>query len=179
MPEVKIRPAVADDLPVLMAMDHSCLSEFVWQMEIQHDDERHGAIFGEIHLPRAVQVKYPRPASELSQSWSRRSGMLVAVIGGEPIGYVRMNDLFVPRTAWITDVVVLPRLRRQGVGSALILAVHSWALDRKDNRSIIEMPSKNNPAIQMAQKLGFEFCGYNDNYYESQDIALFFGRSLR
>jgi GNAT superfamily N-acetyltransferase len=179
MPEVQIRPAVASDLPILMAIDHSCMTEYVWQMEIQHDEEKSGAIFGEIRLPHAVPVHYPRPVSALSESWSRRTGMLIAAVKDQVVGYVRMNDLIVPRTAWITDVVVSPRLRRQGIASALILAVHSWALDRKDNRAIIEMPSKNNPAIRLAQKLGYEFCGYNDQYYESQDIALFFGRSIR
>jgi RimJ/RimL family protein N-acetyltransferase len=41
------------------------------------------------------------------------------------------------------------------------------------------MSSKNNSAIRLAQKLGFEFCGYNDQYYENKDIALFFGRLIR
>jgi len=44
---------------------------------------------------------------------------------------------------------------------------------------LLEMSSKNNPAIRFAQKLGYEFCGYNDQYYETQDIALFFGRYIR
>jgi RimJ/RimL family protein N-acetyltransferase len=43
---------------------------------------------------------------------------------------------------------------------------------------LLEMTSKNVPAIRLAQKLGFEFCGYNDAYYETQDIAIFFGRSI-
>jgi hypothetical protein len=42
----------------------------------------------------------------------------------------------------------------------------------------MEMTTKNNPAICMARKLGYEFCGYNDHYYETQDIALYFGRSI-
>jgi hypothetical protein len=31
----------------------------------------------------------------------------------------------------------------------------------------------------MAQKLGFEFCGYNDRYFANRDIGLFFAKSLR
>ena len=103
----------------------------------------------------------------------------MAVINEEVIGYIRMSDLILPHTAWMTDIVVSPRFRRQGVGMALILAAQSWAVDRKDNRALMEMPSKNKPAISLAQKLGYEFCGYNDMYYETQDIALFFGRSIR
>jgi len=179
VPDVKIRPAVATDLSILMAIDHTCMTEYVWQMDIHHDEDQVGAIFREIRLPRAVPVSYPRPVAALSESWNRRTGMLVALLGDQSVGYVRMTDLIIPRTVWITDVVVAPRFRRQGIGGALILAAHSWAVDRKDHRAIFEMTSKNNPAICLAQKLGYEFCGYNDHYYETQDIALFFGRSIR
>ena len=105
--------------------------------------------------------------------------MLVAVIGKQVIGYIRMNDVVLPHTAWLSDMVVSPRFRRQGVGMALVLAAQSWAVDRKNKRALLEMSSKNNPAISMARKLGYEFCGYNDQYYETQDIALFFGHSFR
>ncbi len=179
MPEVQIRPAIATDLSVLVAIDHSCQTDYVWQMDVQHEDGQIDAIFREIRLPRSVSVSYPRPVSALSESWSRRSGMLVAVIGGQVLGYVRTSDAILQRTAWLMDVVVAPRFRRQGIASALVLAAQSWAVQRKNRRALLEMPSKNNPAIRLAQKLGYEFCGYNDQYYETQDIALFFGRSIR
>jgi ribosomal protein S18 acetylase RimI-like enzyme len=60
----------------------------------------------------------------------------------------------------------------------LIVAVQAWAVERKNTRALLEMSSKNNPAICLAQKIGFEFCGYNDHYYETQDVALFFGRTI-
>ena len=41
------------------------------------------------------------------------------------------------------------------------------------------MQSKNNPAIRLAQKMGFAFAGYSDRYYRDQDIALFFCLELR
>ncbi len=179
MAEVQIRPAVATDLSTLMAIDHSCQTDYVWQMDVQHEEGQVGAIFREIRLPRSVPVLYPRQVSALSETWSRRSGMLVAAIGGQVAGYVRSNDAILPRTAWLMDVVVAPRFRRQGIASALVLAAQSWAVQRKDRRALLEMASKNNPDIRLAQKLGYEFCGYNDQYYETQDIALFFGRSIQ
>jgi ribosomal protein S18 acetylase RimI-like enzyme len=179
MPEVQIRPAIATDLPDLMAIDHSCQTEYVWQMEVQRADGQIGAIFREIRLPRSVPVLYPRPVNALSESWNRRSGILVAVIAEQSIGYVRVNDMILSHTAWLTDLAVTARFRRQGVASALLLAAQSWGVQRKNRRVLLEMSSKNNPAIRLVQKLGYEFCGYNDQYYETQDIALFFGRSIR
>jgi GNAT superfamily N-acetyltransferase len=179
MPEVEIRRALATDIPILMAIDHACQTDYVWQMDVQREEDQFGAIFREIRLPRPVTVPYPREVAALPDSWNRRAGMLVAMIGEQEIGYIRMSDLILPHTAWLTDIVVSPRFRRQGVGTALILAAQSWALDRKDNRVLMEMASKNNPAVCLAHKLGYEFCGYNDLYYETKDIALFFGRSIR
>jgi ribosomal protein S18 acetylase RimI-like enzyme len=179
MPEVQIRPAFASDLPALMALDHSCETDYVWQMDIQLEEGQIGAIFREIRLPRSVSVAYPRPVNGLSETWSRQSGILVALIEGETAGYVRLNDTILTRTAWLMDLVVAPRFRRKGVAIALVLASQSWGTQRKDHRAMLEMSSKNNPAIQLAQKLGYEFCGYNDQYYERQDIALFFVRSIR
>jgi len=179
MPEVEIRPAIAKDLPILMAINHSYQTDYVWQMDVLHEDGQVGAIFREIRLPRSVTVPYPRPVATLFESWNRKSGMLVAVIGEQVIGYIRMNDVILPHTAWLTDIVISPRFRRQGVGMALVLAAQSWAVERKNRRVLFEMPSKNNPAICLARKLGYDFCGYNDQYYDTQDIALFFGRSIR
>jgi GNAT superfamily N-acetyltransferase len=179
MPEVQIRPAVATDVHVLVTIDHSSQTEYVWQMDVQREEGQLGAFFREIRLPHPVSIPYPRAVSELPDSWNRKAGMLVALMNGQVVGYIRMSDWIMPHTAWMTDVVVAPRFRRQGIGMSLILAAQSWAVDRKDNRVLLEMTTKNKPAICLARKLGYEFCGYNDLYYETQDIALYFGRSIR
>jgi ribosomal protein S18 acetylase RimI-like enzyme len=178
MSEVKIRPSTSSDLTALMAIDHSCPSDYVWQMEPQREEGQSGAVFREIRLPRTVTVVYPRPVTSMSETWNRRSGFLVAALDGQVAGYVRMNDVVLPHAIWITDVVVAPRFRRQGIGTTLILAAQAWGLDRHKDFCMLEMPSKNHAAVRMAQKLGYEFCGYNDRYYETRDIALFFGRPI-
>jgi GNAT superfamily N-acetyltransferase len=178
MPEVKIRATVAPDVPQMMAIDHTCQTDYVWQMDVQRDETQTAVLFREIRLPRSVNIAYPRPTLNLSDTWSKRSGMLTALVGDTIIGYARMNDAILTGTAWITDVVITPRYRRQGFASALVLAVQAWTKTRKSNRMLLEMVSKNIPGIRLAQKLGFEFCGYNSSYYDTQDIALFFSRSI-
>jgi len=46
-------------------------------------------------------------------------------------------------------------------------------------RLLLEVQPKNYPAIQMAKKLGFELCGYNDHYFANHDIALFFSKWMK
>jgi len=179
MPEIEIRPAIASDIPALMALDHNYSSDHVWQMEVQGEDVGIGIRFRQIKLPRSVRVDYPRPNDTLADDWTQRSGLLVALLQGEPVGYISLMLNISPLTAWVTDLVVMRRLRRQGIGSTLVLAAQEWGAGRDCRKIVLEMQPKNYPAIRLAMKLGFEFCGYNDRYFANHDIALFFARPLR
>lgn len=179
MAEVQIRNAVATDIQVIMGFDHTITSDYVWQFDLQHGEDQVGAIFREIRLPRSITVRYPKTITHLADEWNRQSGMIVAIVEKGVCGYLRLTDYVVPETSWITDLVVAPNFRRKGIGKSLILAAQTWAAERQKSRIILEMSAKNHPAIQLVQKMGYEFCGYNDNYYATNDVALFFGRVLR
>jgi GNAT superfamily N-acetyltransferase len=179
MPSIEIRPAIAGDLPRLMAMDHSCQSDYVWQLELKRETGQVNANFREVRLPRSVEVKYPRDPFTLGDEWMKRDLVLAAVQESRPVGYLSAMENLASAMVWVTDLVVAPEQRRQGVGSALLNAAQEWALERGARRLVIEMQSKNQACIRMAQKYGYEFCGYNDQYYPTQDVALFFGRGLR
>lgn len=175
---VTLRPATEEDTPALMGLDHGYSTEYVWQMEIDSTAPRMGARFREVRLPRPMQVAYPRPKDALLTFWKERSVVLLAEHGGQPVGYVAAVAGLVPGTAWLTDVVVAATQRRKGVGSRLVLAAQTWAREHGHQRLVLEMQSKNHPAIKMAQKLAFEFSGYNERYYDNQDIVLFFAKRL-
>jgi ribosomal protein S18 acetylase RimI-like enzyme len=180
MPEIEIRPAIAEDIPALVGIDHTYTSDWVWQMDFQQTEDGQVTVrFREIRLPRSVRVDYPRPARRLAEDWESRSGLLVAVLGGEPVGYAALTLGIAPLTAWVTDLAVQRRLRRQGIGSTLLLASQDWGAAHGNRNLVVEIQPKNYPAIRMAQKLGFDFCGYNDRYYANHDIGLFFAKSLR
>lgn len=179
MPEIEIRPAVASDIPVIVAFDHSYQSSYVWQIDIVQDGGQVNVNFREVRLPRSVRVDYPRAVKNLLSDWKERSVVLVAARAGAPVGYLSVTDQIAPNTAWVSDLAVAPEIRRQGVGSALLLAAQEWAAQRKNRRMIVEMQSKNYPAVKMMKKLGFEFAGYNDHYYANQDIALYFAQFIR
>ena len=92
------------------------------------------------------------------------------------VGYIGVTE---PRAgvAWISDLAVAPAWRRKGVATSLLATVHTWCGERQNRRVFIEMQSKNYPAIALAQKNDYEFCGYNDRYYSNQDVMLVFARA--
>ena len=179
MPEIEIRPVMAEDIPTLIAIDHNYTSDYVWQMEIQVQEKRVNVSFREVHLPRSVRVEYPRHPGSLTEDWEQRNGLLVALLESEPVGYTSLMLNMAPATTWVTDLAVTRRLRRQGIGSLLVLAAQEWGAQRDSRNLVLETQTKNYPAIHLAHKLGFDFSGYNDRYYANHDISLFFAKSLR
>jgi ribosomal protein S18 acetylase RimI-like enzyme len=179
MPEFQVRPTVASDLPRLMGFDHSINSESVWQLELRRDAGQVTAMFREVRLPRSISVAYPRNPFSLADDWTKRSMMYTALVDQTLVGYVSLIERGMDSAVYVTDLVVNAASRRQGAGSALLSAAQEWSVGRSYRRMILEMQSKNLPAIRMAQKFGCEFCGYNDQYYLTQDVVLFFGKPLR
>ncbi len=179
MSSFEIRTASSNDLPRLIALNHSSLTDYVWQLELRREPNQITANFREVRLPRTVEVKYPRNPSSLADDWNKRDAILVAIEAGNPIGYITLTEEHTSAIAWVTDLVVSSERRRKGAGSELLNAGQDWALKRGDRRLVLEMTSKNEGGIRLAQKFGFEFCGYNDQYYPTQDVSLFFGRALK
>jgi ribosomal protein S18 acetylase RimI-like enzyme len=179
MTEIQVRPTVASDLARLMGLDHSITSESVWQLELRRDVGQSTIMFREVRLPRSIPVSYPRNPFALADDWAKRSMMYTALIEQSIVGYISLIERSMDSTIYITDLVVNTPNRRQGVASALLGAAQEWATGRSNRRVILEMQSKNLPAIRLAQKFGYEFCGYNDQYYLTQDVALFFAKPLK
>lgn len=180
MPEIQIRPAKDNDIDTLMTFEHDYASDYVWQMDIRQDEQLEINIqFRQIRLPRTVKVEYPRQYKKLKENWKSRSGVLVASLQDNLIGYICLMNGIAPSTVWATDLVVKMSHRRQGIASSLILAAQAWTRQHECDRLFLEMQSKNHPAISLAQKLGYDFSGYNDRYYLNRDIGLFYSKIVR
>jgi ribosomal protein S18 acetylase RimI-like enzyme len=173
------RPTVASDLSRLMGFDHSVASESVWQLELRREPGQVTAAFREVRLPRSISIEYPHNPFALADDWIRKSMMYTGLIGQEPVGYISLLERGTASVVWVTDLVVSVAHRRKGVGSTLLAAAQDWAANRSHRRMILEMQSKNLPAVRLAQKFGYEFSGYNDHYYINQDVALFFAKAIK
>jgi len=185
MPEIEIRPVTTADLPKILEMDHDYVSDHVWQMNVEKDSSpstpttQVTVVFRQFQLPRSVHVAYPKSLSHLAYGFGNDVGFLCAVLAGEVVGYIQMRTSIAPLSTWATDLAVIRRHRRKGIGSGLVLAGQEWGRQQGSYRMVLEMQPKNYPAISLAQKLGFDLCGYNDRYYPNHDIALFFAKSIR
>jgi RimJ/RimL family protein N-acetyltransferase len=179
MADIQIRPTNATDLPRLMGMNHSISSDSVWQLELRRDGGQILATFREVRLPRPTMLTYPHNPFSLADDWTHRAVMYTALSGVNPVGYISLMERGAASIAWVVDLVVDVTMRRQGVAGTLLAAAQEWAEGHSYRLMILEMQSKNIPAIRLAQKFGYEFCGYNDHYYMTQDVAIFFARSIK
>lgn len=175
---IEIRPLEDADLNGIADLDHSFHTDYVWQMEILSEPTQIGITFREVRLPRSMHVDYPRENEVISGELNTTTTSFTAVNKSEFVGYASIVLNRAPQTAWITDLAVLRRKRREGIGTALLLHAQKWARQQSCKRILMEMQSKNYPSICLANKLGFEFSGFSDQYYSNQDIALFFTRRL-
>jgi GNAT superfamily N-acetyltransferase len=162
-----------------MALDHGYSTDYVWQMDSRDENGQINLSFRSVRLPRSMRVAFPRETQRLPEEWNRRVCFLLAEEGNQIKGYLNLTLAAVPETGWVADFAVDRRFRRSGVGSVLLAAAAHWARQNRLKRLILEMQSKNYPAICFAQKHGLAFCGYNDRYYSNQDVALFFGMILK
>lgn len=174
-----IRSATPSDYEICQELDHSCSTDYVWQMFLEEVEDTLTTSFRQARLPRSTKVLYPRTGDTLIQSWQLHSCFLVAEWEEQLVGYANIREEPSQETAWVADLIVDRPHRLRGIGTALLRASREWALERHLKRLIVETQTKNYPAISFLQKRGLVFCGYNDLYYPNQDIAVFFGQTLR
>jgi ribosomal protein S18 acetylase RimI-like enzyme len=169
-----IRLAISSDIQHLMDLDHNYSTDHVWQMGLEKQQDVVLASFREVRLPRPMRVEYPRDPLLLADEWTHKSLLLVVEVDDLILGYLALITGHVPRVGWVTDLVVGPQFRRQGLATQLVHNARGWLAERGFPVMNLEMQSKNYPAIALAKKMGFQFSGYSDQYYPDQEIALFF-----
>lgn len=174
-----VRKASEEDLPACLALDHSSTSDYVWQVETHEAQETISFHFRTVRLPRPTVVPYPQETETLRIAWHQSDCFLVAEAQGAIYGYLTMRGDRAHGIGWVYDLVVDRARRRHRVGTALLLQARQWAQDHQLRRIILETQTKNYPAIAFCQRQGLVFCGFNDQYYPNQDIALFFSQAIR
>ena len=79
------------------------------------------------------------------------------------VGYVGMHHIL--DEGFITNVVVHPAYRRQGIATALLAELETYGKAHDLTRITLEVRASNAPAIALYRKHGFEEAGRRKNYY--------------
>lgn len=171
--------ARAADLAPCAELDSSYETDFVWQVQTHIEGERIETIVQRTRLPRTVTVHAYPDLRSLRAHWEEHECFLVARHQGRLLGWVDVTHEKRENAAWVHGLVVDRHFRRRGVGRALLKAARIWAEQRTVRVMQLESQPKNHPAISLYLQSGFGFCGYNDQYYADEGIALFFACPLR
>jgi len=176
-----IRDGLPTDIAGCMTLDTSYDTEFVWQMTVQEMADGQSVAFRRDRLPRRMTVDYPASEKRIKSALETRGCFIVATARDEPetLGYLVMRHDPIHRIAHLHDLVVSLPYRRHQIGTRLLNIARRWADEHNLNQFIAETQTKNYPAITFLQHNGLRFCGYNDQYFPNQDIAVFFGQALR
>lgn len=176
--KLNYRPAELEDFPACQALDHSYQTHRVWQMRLTQQAETIRLNFQALRLPQSATIPYPYDADELRKRWWETHWFLVGEQNGQIEAYITAT-LETPRpVAWVGDLAVAPRLRRQGHGSDLLAAAAAWAREEGGRYLITAVPMKNDPAMQFLRRNGFAFSGYNETPLPKQDIDFYFSLKL-
>jgi len=175
-----IRDGLESDLAACRAVDHSYTTEHVWQMSVREEAGQWDVSFKTERLPRMMEASYPFDEKRLRLSLPKDQCFLVAVRREQPevLGYLAMHSDPVYGIARVIDLVVSRPYRQQRIATRLLNIARQWAREHHLAQMMIEIQTKNYPGIQFCQQRGFTFCGFNDQYFPNQDIAVFFGQSL-
>ncbi len=66
----------------------------------------------------------------------------------------------------ITNVCVIPEMRRQGIAESLVGSLMEYGLDHGVTDFTLEVRAENTPAIRLYEKLGFVSEGIRPGFYE-------------
>jgi ribosomal protein S18 acetylase RimI-like enzyme len=176
---MQIHQAELADINLCYQLNKSYTTDYVWQMQTRENGRTIDVRFDTVRLPRPMRVEYPRSPDELILHWQQDGCFLIARNSSdELVGFLDAWPQPWQNLLWISNLVIDGAYRRQGFGSRLIKAARRWALEQNLLQLMLEIQTKNHPAISFAQKHGFQFCGYNERYYPNGDIALFFSLSV-
>ena len=146
---ITYRQATFLDLPVLVSLDREYFPDTAWPIE-QFRDEIGG----------------------------KTRNFLIAEDSGEIIAYA---GAFLPAVGGEGDIMTIavsPKYRRKGIATYLISELEKWAKSRGGDSMMLEVNVKNEDAIALYSKMGYQKLNVRKNYYGYGKDAQIMKRAL-
>lgn len=163
----------------LFKINHAFHTNFAWQMNRKVNMEELTVQFHRVRLPRQILVQ---PRWSLEEQTARNAAadmVLVAIKDETPVGYIALEETEPGSLVTIVDLVVRQNHRRKGIGSMLLVGAQDWTSHQGCSRLVTDITTKNDPAIGLLVRNGFDYCGFHEFSSPNHDIILFYGMYLR
>lgn len=136
-------------------------------------------VVGQSDLPLIVDLynQIYRPSRDIDSFRRRYLGrynvlQLLARVKEKPVGFFLGFELK-PGIFFAWFYGVLPDYRRQGVGSQLIEAAHSWAKQHEYESIRLECHNQHRPMLHLAIDLGYDIVGLRWDSDRGDNLVLF------
>lgn len=118
-----------------------------------------------------------RPQRDLESFQRRYRGrynvlQLLARLGDRPVGFFLGFELK-PLVFFAWFYGVLPEVRRQGIASQMMEAVHSWALQNEYESIRFECHNQHRPMLHLAIALGYDIVGMRWDSDRGDNLVIF------
>lgn len=172
-----IRRPTLHDLNDCAKLDASYTTQRVWQLNLGVEPNDIAIHLHLVQLPRPINVPADPMGDNLLRYWQRGDCMLSARQDRDVVGFIHLFTE--PGMALIQHHIVQPDYRRQGVGAKLLAQAMQWGQDRNLRSIMVQVSTKNYPAISFYLNHGFSFCGFNERFYADHEITLDLARTIR
>lgn len=128
-----------------------------------------------LDAPDAFWTQHSDVAHLDEEGWRRRiAGQhhLQGLLGDDPVGSVGLweDPGDEPGTVTLVAMYVVPQARGRRIGERLVQAVLDEAADRGASRVVLQVTSKNDPAIRLYERMGFVFNGSREPHPRKNDL---------
>ena len=138
---------------------------------------RDGALRYTIVPVPPYRKRYPQDDVDYRQYMGREDrAVFLAYVDGQPAGHIRLRENW-NRLAYVENIAVDVRFRRQGVGSALMRQASAWARAGRLCGIMLETQDNNVAACRFYERCGFVLGGFDRMVYrglkETDEVALY------
>ncbi len=112
-----------------------------------------------------------QPSSDLVKEWLKRDTFFIVKIGDRVVGVVGCS--LAHGTCLLKRMVVNPRYRRRGLGTALTKHIIAYASSNNARKVWLDTLPKLTAAVALYRKHGFVKCGRLRKHYWGEDVELY------
>ena len=126
-----------------------------------------------VGMEKAIYPESPWSAAQFREELAgapRTRKYIIAVDSSQIVGYAGIA--LAGDVADIHTLTVVPEYRRQGIASAMLLELESWAHKKGVSALMLEMREGNAEAQPLYEKYGYSVISRRDNYYAPKIHAL-------